>query len=260
PPRSPRSPYTTLFRSPTARILPGGDPHTMPAVRDARVGVQDEGSQLLTLVAAAAEVSGSDDHWLDLCAGPGGKTALWGAVLAERAPQGVLLANEISPHRTKLVEGSVAAVRERLPGLSVRTGDGREAGADHPEAFDRVLVDAPCTGLGALRRRPEARWRRTPADLSELGTLQRELLTSALRATRPGGAVTYSTCSPHLAETRLVVEDVLRSTGMGSTEDTPALAAQVAGTTVPAQNGPYLQLWPHLHGTDAMFGAVIRRH
>ena len=246
--------------APTARILPGGDPHTMPAVRDARVGVQDEGSQLLTLVAAAAEVSGSDDHWLDLCAGPGGKTALWGAVLAERAPQGVLLANEISPHRTKLVEGSVAAVRERLPGLSVRTGDGREAGADHPEAFDRVLVDAPCTGLGALRRRPEARWRRTPADLSELGTLQRELLTSALRATRPGGVVTYITCSPHLAETRLVVEDVLRSTGMGSTEDTPALAAQVAGTTVPAQNGPYLQLWPHLHGTDAMFGAVIRRH
>lgn len=246
--------------TPTARVLPGGDPHAIAAVREARVGVQDEGSQLVTHVAATAEVTGSDHQWLDLCAGPGGKTALWGALMAERAPEGVLLANEVSVHRTKLVEGSVAAVGERLPGLRVQTGDGREIGADQPETFDRVLVDAPCTGLGALRRRPEARWRRTPADLSELGRLQRELLTSALQATRPGGVVTYITCSPHLAETRLVVEDVLRSTGLGSTEEAPELAAQVAGATaLPGQKGPYLQLWPHLHGTDAMFCAVIRR-
>ena len=90
--------------------------------------------------------------------------------------------------------------------VEVRTGDGREVGQLEPGGYDRVLVDAPCTGLGALRRRPEARWRRSPADLPTLTRLQRELLTSALDATRPGGVVGYATCSPHLSETRFAVE------------------------------------------------------
>lgn len=243
----------------TARVLTSGDPHAIPAVREARAGIQDEGSQLVTLVAAAAPVTGSDRSWLDLCAGPGGKAALFGALLAARDPGGELVANEVAEHRARLVRSSTAAVRERLPGLEIRTGDGREVGEDQPGHFDRALVDVPCTGLGALRRRPEARWRRQAGDLAELGVLQRELLTAALAAVRPGGVVTYVTCSPHLAETRLVVEDVLRRTGTGQVLDAVEIAAEVTTAALTVQSGPYLQLWPHRHGTDAMFCAVIRR-
>lgn len=244
---------------PTARVLSSGDPHAVPAVREARAGIQDEGSQLVTLVAAAAPVTGSDRTWLDLCAGPGGKAALLGALLAEREDTGELLANEVAEHRAELVRRSTAAVQQRLPGLSVRTGDGREVGAELPSHFDRALVDVPCTGLGALRRRPEARWRRRAADLADLGVLQRDLLSSALLAVRPGGVVTYVTCSPHLAETRLVVQDVLKRTGAGQVMDAVEIAAGVTTAPVPDQRGPFLQLWPHRHGTDAMFCAVIRR-
>ncbi len=243
----------------TARVLTAGDPHAIPAVREARAGIQDEGSQLVTLVAAAAPVAGSDRAWLDLCAGPGGKAALFGGLLAERDAGGELLANEVAEHRARLVRSSTAAVRQRLPGLEVRTGDGRELGADLPDHFDRALVDVPCTGLGALRRRPEARWRRSASDLAELGMLQRELLASALAAVRPGGVVTYVTCSPHVAETRLVVEDVLGRTRNGEVLDAVEIAAGVTTTPLTDQSGPYLQLWPHRHGTDAMFCAVIRR-
>lgn len=243
----------------TARVLTSGDPHAISAVREARAGIQDEGSQLVTLVAAAAPVTGSDRSWLDLCAGPGGKAALFGALLADRDPGGELVANEVAEHRARLVRSSTVAVRERLPGLEIRTGDGREVGEDQPGHFDRALVDVPCTGLGALRRRPEARWRRQASDLAELGVLQRDLLTSALAAVRPGGVVTYVTCSPHLAETRLVVEDVLRRTGTGQLLDAVEIAAEVTTAALTGQSGPYLQLWPHRHGTDAMFCAVIRR-
>ncbi|UFU08288.1 RsmB/NOP family class I SAM-dependent RNA methyltransferase [Ruania halotolerans] len=252
----------------TARLLAHGDPAALDAVRNSRAGVQDEGSQLVTLAAAAAPLDGSDSSWLDLCAGPGGKAALFGALLAERAPGGRLLANEISAHRARLVEQSTAALREVLPGLEVRTGDGREVGPEHAGragpagGFDRVLVDVPCTGLGALRRRPEARWRRTPTDLATLGPLQRELLTAALAATRPGGVVAYVTCSPHVAETRMVVEDVLKRTEHAQVLDAVEVASQVSPTPLTGQyhqDGPYLQLWPHRHGTDAMFLALIRR-
>jgi 16S rRNA (cytosine967-C5)-methyltransferase len=112
-----------------------------------------------------------------------------------------------------------------------------------------VLVDAPCTGLGALRRRPEARWRRNPADVPELAALQRELLAAALRLVRPGGLVAYVTCSPHRAETVEVVA------GAGQLIDARPLFRGVSDLG----DGPTVQLWPHRHGTDAMFCALIRR-
>ncbi|HZB48715.1 MAG TPA: hypothetical protein VE547_06430, partial [Mycobacteriales bacterium] len=120
--------------------------------------------------------------------------------------------------------------------------------------FDRVLLDAPCTGLGALRRRPEARWRRRPEDVAELADLQRRLLRSALAAARPGGLVGYVVCSPHPAETREVVADVLAD-GTAEPLDTRALFPGVPDLG----DGPAVQLWPHRHGTDAMFCAVLRR-
>ncbi|MDD9207784.1 transcription antitermination factor NusB [Georgenia sp. 10Sc9-8] len=248
--------------SPLAVLLPGGDPATIPAVRRARAGVQDEGSQLVALALAAAPLtaghdgSAPDTRWLDLCAGPGGKAALLGAVAAQQGA--TLVANEIAPHRAELVRRSVAAVPTGT--VTVRTGDGRDVGAAEPGRYDRVLVDAPCTGLGALRRRPESRWRRTAADLTGLGPLQRALLDSALDATRPGGVVAYVTCSPHVAETRLAVDDVIRRREDAELIDAVAPLQEVSAAPLPGLGeGPTTQLWPHLHGTDAMFLALLRR-
>jgi 16S rRNA (cytosine967-C5)-methyltransferase len=250
--------------APTAVRLPG-PPDAVAAMREGRARVQDEGSQLVTLALAAADVEGLDaGRWLDLCAGPGGKSALLGAVLGAREPRAagaVLVANEVSPHRADLVRRSVAGVERAAPGLvEIRVGDGREVGEAEPGRYDRVLVDAPCTGLGALRRRPEARWRRTPGDLATLGPLQRQLLRSALDAVRSGGVVGYVTCSPHPAETRLVVDDVLRRRDDVERLDArEAMRAPSDGRVEELGEGPDVQLWPHVHGTDAMYLALLRR-
>ena len=144
--------------------------------------------------------------------------------------------------------------------IEVRTGDGREVGTDEPGRYHRVLVDAPCTGLGALRRRPEARWRRRPSDLAALGQLQRELLTAALDATMPGGVVAYATCSPHLAETLFVVGDVVkRRTDVEQLAARDFLRATDGAPVEIAGDGPSAQLWPHVHGTDGMFLALLRK-
>ncbi|GEL48909.1 rRNA cytosine-C5-methyltransferase [Cellulomonas hominis] len=246
--------------APTAVTLAGGgDPAGLAAVRSGRAGVQDEGSQLVALALAAAPLDGPDERWLDLCAGPGGKAALLAALAAERGAR--LVANEVQPHRARLVRGAVAGAPEGAV-EEVRVGDGREVGDAEPGAYDRVLLDAPCTGLGALRRRPESRWRRTPADLAQLGALQRDLLGSALRAVRPGGVVAYVTCSPVLAETRLAVLDATRAARKAGLEvevlDAPAVLHGIApGLDLPEREDA--QLWPHAHGTDAMHLTLLRR-
>ncbi len=240
------SPYGVALRS--------GDPAGVPAVAEGRAGVQDEGSQLVAAALANAPVDGSDAAWLDLCAGPGGKAALLGALAATQAPRAArLLAVERQPHRARLVTQAVRA----LPATTV---DVVAADGTRPVwargSFDRVLVDAPCTGLGALRRRPESRWRRSADDLTGLVPLQEALLQSALDAARPGGVVAYVTCSPVLAETEGVVRKVLDARDDVTLED----AAAVLG--VPDCAGPLpgtAQLWPHRHGTDAMFLALLRR-
>lgn len=239
-------------------LTAGGDPARLASVRSGAAGVQDEGSQVVALALLSAEIEGADARWLDLCAGPGGKAALLGATALQEGAS--LLANEVAPHRSELVRGALRTVLDQPgePAVVVRTGDGRELGEEMPGEFDRVLVDAPCTGLGALRRRPEARWRRQPSDLATLGPLQRELLASALEAVRPGGVVAYVTCSPHIAETRLVVEDVLRRRDDVELLDAAA-ALRDAAVEDPGVVGPYVQLWPHRHGTDAMFLALLRR-
>lgn len=245
----------------TARYLEGGDPGQLEALRSGRIGVQDEGSQLVTLAALTAPIDGADATWLDLCAGPGGKAALMASLLADQGG-GQFVANEVHQHRTDLVAQNLRAI----PGdviTELRTGDGREVGELEPGRYDRVLLDAPCTGLGALRRRPEARWRRSPADLPELTALQRDLLGSALHAVRPGGLVAYITCTPHVAETTLVVQDSIRAAKKAGIEvevvDAVEAAQQAAKTEIPGLSAPFVQLWPHLHGTDAMFLALLRR-
>ena len=232
--------------SPLAATLVDGRPDDLAAVRDGRAGVQDEGSQLVALALANAPLEGPDATWVDLAAGPGGKAALLSGIARDRGAH--LICVEPHAHRAELVRKALG------PGdHDVRVGDGRDALA--PATADRVLLDAPCTGLGALRRRPEARWRRTPQDLATLGPLQRGLLNAAIDIARPGGVIAYSTCSPHVAETDLVVEDVLRKR-----TDVELLDARSLLPGVPDLGpGPAARLWPHLHGTDGMYLAMLRR-
>lgn len=239
--------------SPYAVYLPGGAPGDLPAVRTGLAGVQDEGSQMVALAVAEAPVAGQDDRWLDLCAGPGGKAALLGALAGTRSA--TLTAVEVADHRAGLIERAVRG----LP-VEVVRADGRSVGEDlrlPSGGFDRVLVDAPCTGIGALRRRPEARWRRQESDVAELVSLQRQLLSSGCRAARPGGVVGYVTCSPHPEETRGVVAALLAQPPV-PLEMLDARALMPADLP-PTGAGPAVQLWPHRHGTDAMFLALFRR-
>jgi 16S rRNA (cytosine967-C5)-methyltransferase len=236
--------------SPYAVRLEGGDPAAVPAVAEGRAGVQDEGSQLVAVGLAEAPLEGRDELWLDVCAGPGGKSALLAALAAGRGAR--LLASERQEHRARLVATATATARGGLLGVVAADGT-RPAWRDG--TFDRALVDAPCTGLGALRRRPEARWRRSPTDLDALVPLQRALLEAALDGVRPGGVVAYATCSPVLAETAGVVSAVL-----AARDDVRLEEVHLPGLTDAA--GPLpgtVQLWPHRHGTDAMFLALLRR-
>lgn len=259
---------------PASALSSGGDLHRLASVRAGGVRVQDAGSQLVArALVAAGERDAEGERWLDLCAGPGGKASLLAALAARGGAH--LTANEVAPHRAELVRQALRSVPGRT--WSVRTGDGRRAdelldGRPAAEAgFDRVLVDVPCTGLGALRRRPESRWRRSPRDLAELGPLQRELLHAALDIARPGGLVAYATCSPHAAETLAVVQDQLGARDDVELVDAlgPARAAALPGALEGDRDpsrpwagdaGPAtVQLWPHVHGTDAMFLALLRK-
>jgi 16S rRNA (cytosine967-C5)-methyltransferase len=254
----------------------GGDLGRLASVRDGSTRVQDVGSQLVARAMAAVDLGtgldaktgssfggetgtdseGAGERWLDLCAGPGGKAALLGALARQQGAH--LLANESAPHRAKLVRQALSAVPREA--WEVRTGDGRDIGAEQPESFDRVLVDVPCTGLGALRRRPESRWRRTPKDLVDLGPLQRQLLNSAIDAVKPGGVVAYVTCSPHPAETTAVVSDALRKREDLELLDAGAVLDSVSLTGhLGAGHELTAQLWPHVHQTDAMFLALIHK-
>jgi 16S rRNA (cytosine967-C5)-methyltransferase len=238
--------------SPVGLVLPSGDPAEVPGVREGRVRVQDPGSQLAALVLTRSRAAAAGERWLDLCAGPGGKAAL---LAAEAGPAGAtLVANELAPARATLVERALAAV----PGTAtVEVGDGGRF-ADGSRRFSRVLLDAPCSGLGALRRRPEARWRKQPADLPPLVALQSRLLDAAIAALEPGGLLAYVTCSPVRAETTEIVAAALgRHPGLEALDTAEALAG--ISPAERTRRGTAVQLWPHRHGTDAMFVQLLTR-
>ncbi|HBX80836.1 MAG TPA: rRNA cytosine-C5-methylase [Propionibacteriaceae bacterium] len=224
-----------------------GDPGQLAAVQAGLAGVQDEGSQLVAL--ALARVEAPAGTWLDTCAGPGGKAALLVGLAQERGES--LLANERLPHRAELVAQAVRAYDDPRPWVIVGDATRPPWGSDR---FARVMVDAPCTGLGALRRRPESRWRRLPTAVAELVELQKAILTEAVRSAVPGGVVAYVTCSPVRAETAEVVRSVLAEVD-AELVDAAALLPEVPDCA----DGTFVQLWPHRHGTDAMFLALLRR-
>src|SRR6185312_3283236 len=247
--------------SPYGFRLAGGDP--APLVASGRFAVQDEASQLAALALTRTGASGQDKLWLDLCAGPGGKARLLGGLAAERGAR--LVAADLHPHRARRVldalnraGGENSAGRESY---GVMAADGRQAPWP-PGTFDRVLADVPCSGLGSLRRRPEARWRKTPGDVAELASLQRQLLGTAFDSVRPGGVVAYVTFSPHLAETRDVGLAVAQARDDVTSRDAPAVLAEVPRLRQ-ADSGDgsrFAQFWPHRHGTDAIFLALLRRN
>lgn len=245
--------------APTAFTTRGGDPEALIRSSGGRIRVQDEGSQLAALALSRFRPVEAGERWLDLCAGPGGKTAL---LAAEALAGGAVLdANEISPARAGLVRRAVASVPLEV---EVTEEDGRDRAARAAGEYDRILVDAPCTGIGALRRRPEARWRKTPADVPDLTALQLDLVRAGLGALKPGGVLAYVTCSPHLAETAGVLAEVRREFGDAVEElDARAVVREIAGSDIDlpdqADGSLRAQLWPHRHGTDAMSVALLRR-
>lgn len=220
-----------------------GNPGALDLIKSRKIGVQDEGSQLVAEVFAKVAKGSS---WLDLCAGPGGKAALLSSIARTRGI--TFTANEISAARAELVSQVVRGDR-------VLVSDGRTIGS-LTEKFDAILIDAPCTGLGALRRRPEVRWRRTLQDLRALTQLQRELVESAIQALEPGGVLGYATCSPHLAETSIQTSDIKKN--YPELQPIPIdeyLPANLDGAT---RDGA-MSLWTHKHGTDAMYLALFRK-
>ncbi len=273
--------------SPFGAYLAQGNPAAIRAVSEQRATVQDEASQLAALALARAEVTGSDGLWLDMCAGPGGKAGLLAGLAAGRGAR--LVASDVREHRARMVREALTVPVLTVPAPAAKTaptaeplhaGDTGSSAATapaggtasaatlvadgtappwRPAVFDRVLADVPCSGLGSLRRRPESRWRRSPRQVTELAGLQRTLLDAAVDSVRPGGVVGYVTCTPHLAETRDVVAGLLRDRQDVEVLDTPALLPEVAGLGCPAPFGKFAQFWPHRHGTDAIFLAVIRR-
>jgi 16S rRNA (cytosine967-C5)-methyltransferase len=214
-----------------------GNPGEIAAIRERRAGVQDLGSQLV--VEKFYDQFKPNLRWLDLCAGPGGKAAYLSALL--KRDGGYLLANEISNERAKLVS-------QVMHHGEVNVSDGRSM-PDELGKFDRILLDAPCTGIGALRRRPEVRWRRNLQDLKNLTALQSELLESARRLLSPGGIIAYVTCSSHQAETKFQIRSFLKQ---------HSNFTRIPVKDERADNDGDLQLWPHRDGTDAMFLSLLR--
>jgi 16S rRNA (cytosine967-C5)-methyltransferase len=250
-------------RSPIGFSATGGDPTDIAEVRSGTVRVQDEGSQLAALALSRATSIAPGEKWLDLCAGPGGKSALLAA--EARLGGAVLTANEPVPARAQLVRNALEAIPDPP---EVWQLDGTTIGAVETGSFDRILVDEPCTGLGALRRRPEARWRKSPRDVADLVQLQERLIDSAIEALRPGGILAYVTCSPHVAETRGQVAGALERWGGRITAlDTGSVVAAISGDDVETRTegsdegapASQVQLWPHIDATDAMFIALFRK-
>ena len=230
------SPYGAVF---------DGSPASLDLISSRKAGVQDEGSQLVADV--FAKISSEQESWLDLCAGPGGKAALLSAIAKNNGID--FSANEISDVRAKLV-------RQVVQGATVTTVDAREINS-FGKTYGAILADVPCTGLGALRRRPEVRWRRSVADLKALVVLQSEIIDAAIGVLEPGGIFGYATCSPHLSETRIAVSEALkRHPDLEVVDVTQYLHPDLRSTGVDRGS---MTLWTHRHNTDAMFLSVMRK-
>ena len=219
-----------------------------PLLKHPGVKVQDQGSQLVAL--ALLEVGDKSGRWLDMCSGPGGKAAVLEAGISSSG--GSLDCLEPIPRRAELVRQALGPNSK----AKVIVGYGQSAKPNH---YDAVLLDAPCSGLGSVRRKPESRWRKKPEQLSELTKLQQELLDSAIKAVKPGGVVLYSTCSPLIPETNSQIKLALEKHPEVSLENANSVLNNLSANLKLGEKRRTAQLWTQTHGTDAMFIAILRK-
>ena len=243
-----------------ARVAISGDPASTAGFHEGRVRMQDEGSQLVAEI-AAANLSQGERRILDACAAPGGKTLIF----AERNPQARILACESSPPRLEQLRHRLVAHADHI---ECRLSDATQLNED--AAFDLVLADVPCSGTGTLGRNPEIRHRLRPEEFVRQAERQRSILGAALRATRPGGRVVYSTCSLEPEENEQVVAAVLAATPgasqislqptveslMAKSIVTPGAATDLESSLTPEGA---LRLLPGAFHTDGFFIALIER-
>ena len=226
-------------------------PGSYAAVHERRAGVQDLGSQLISEIFFNTAGEATYLGWLDMCAGPGGKAALLNNLLHEYRPKDNFNANEPTEHRAELVTRVVPASQvisykgEDLPSLSMR--------------YDRIMIDAPCSGLGALRRRPESRWNKSLNDLKSLVSLQRNLLDAGVKLLNPDGLIAYVTCSPHRSETTAQVADFLYRHKDFQLLSLESYIPESAREMDILQSDGSIQMWSDIHGTDSMFMALFSR-
>ncbi len=228
-------------------------PHEIKEIRTGSGFIQDFGSQIIAEIMLATDPE-RKYQWLDLCAGPGGKFTYLAHFLSKNQLAGI----ELHEHRSKLI-------RDRNPGYQITTGDAGsvkerigEEGGEVSAAFQRILIDAPCTGLGALRRRPDARWRKRESDLKSLLDLQRNLLLSGAGLLDDEGIIGYATCSPHILETKVQVADFLRiNSDFQIHRINPAWIDSDYHSAITDQG--FLQLMTGEHSTDGMFLALLER-
>ena len=238
--------------SPFGFSIESGNPGDIVEVRTGLARVQDEGSQIAAMALVAFKDVEPNEKWLDMCAGPGGKAALLAALASESKAH--LVANEVQEHRAKLVSNALRPFSD----VEVSVTDGRTIGDLQPDTYDRIIVDAPCSGLGALRRRPEARWRKSSEDLKTLTQLQFELLESASMALKKGGVLLYVTCSPHLSETTAIIDKAQRVLGLKVLDLTTQLNSKIMDNTLPTGRKT-VQLYTHRDNTDCMFMAMLTK-
>jgi 16S rRNA (cytosine967-C5)-methyltransferase len=228
-------------------VLRSGDLSRSAASRDHRLAVQDEGSQLVALLV------GNGTTILDCCAAPGGKTR----ILAEKNPNTTVIAMELHPRRAALLKKLVAAPNVRIVAADVRA-------MPINKRFDRILVDAPCSGTGTLARNPEIKWRLKPEDLHRLQAYQREILRSAMKHVATGGRIVYSTCSLEPEENEQVIEKVLAENSEFRLIDARSRLLELQSSRELAWNdigsllsGPYLRTIPGVHPCDGFFAAIL---
>jgi 16S rRNA (cytosine967-C5)-methyltransferase len=237
----------------TARRVESGDITKTQAFRNGRVAIQDEASQLV------ARLVGRGSRILDACAAPGGKTA----ILAESNPEAAIVALDVHQHRTRLLEERVKA-----PNVKIITADLRNFPVG--EKFDRVLVDAPCTGTGTLAHHPEIKWRLRAENIRELQTLQVELIQAAMRQVAPGGTLLYSTCSLEPEECEQAVNQAWgEQTAAGQGFELGSIHEELlrlqndkiltASNIERLTEGPYLRTHPGVHPCDGFFAALLRK-
>lgn len=218
-------------------LIEGGAPAELPGFEQGRFAVQDQASSFV--VAALAPSPG--ERVLDVCAGPGGKTGYLACLVGER---GRVVAADLSPHRARLVRTGLERLGQRALLL---VQDGRRPAVRG--GFDRILVDAPCSGIGSARRRPELLWRARREELSGLARSQVAITAAAAGLLRPGGRLVYSVCTFPRAETDAAADAIVRR----------APELEPVATVGPDGPAERVRLWPHRHGCDAMFVAAFRR-